>query len=196
MSEASSEESPSGFSEWLEQNGPIESIQAVICDLNGIMRGKRVPVEQASRVLRGGIRMPLSIVGVDVWGEDIIGSDQIFQTGDRDGFCAVTGRGALPVSWTSRPSAVVPLWLQLEDGKPFLADPRQALAAIVRQYQELGLRPVVATEMEFYLIDPEPDSAVPPISPYTGNCDRASRSCCQTHIADRQLSVAGIRRRS
>ncbi len=30
------------------------------------------------------------------------------------------------------------------------------------------MRPVVATEMEFYLIDPEPDSAVPPISPYTG----------------------------
>ncbi|RVH89813.1 glutamine synthetase, partial [Sinorhizobium meliloti] len=64
---------PEVFQSWLEQNGPIESIQAVICDLNGIMRGKRVPVEQARKVLGGGIRMPLSIVGVDVWGEDIIG---------------------------------------------------------------------------------------------------------------------------
>ncbi|MDW9592399.1 glutamine synthetase [Sinorhizobium meliloti] len=159
---------PEVFQSWLEQNGPIESIQAVICDLNGIMRGKRVPVEQARKVLGGGIRMPLSIVGVDVWGEDIIGSAQVFATGDRDGICGVTGRGALPVNWTSRPSALVPLWLFVENGRPFLADPRQALAAIMREYRELGLRPVVATELEFYLIDPEPDSAVPPISPYTG----------------------------
>ncbi len=156
------------FDEWLVQNGPVESVKAVVCDLNGIMRGKRVPVEQASKVLGGGIRMPLSIVGVDVWGEDIIGSELTFAGGDRDGICGVTGRGALPVNWTSRPSAVVPLWMFMEDGTPFLADPRQALAAIVRQYTELGLRPVVATELEFYLIDPEPDSAVPPISPYTG----------------------------
>jgi glutamine synthetase len=153
---------------WIEQNGPIESVQAVVCDLNGIMRGKRIPVEQASKVLGGGIRMPLSIVGVDVWGEDIIGSTQVFATGDGDGICEATGRGPLPVSWTSRPSALIPLWLSLEDGRPFLADPRQALAAVVAQYRELGLRPVVATEMEFYLIDPEPDSAMPPISPYTG----------------------------
>ncbi|TIL39691.1 MAG: glutamine synthetase, partial [Mesorhizobium sp.] len=39
------------FSEWLDRNGPVESIQAVICDLNGIMRGKRLPVDQAPRVL-------------------------------------------------------------------------------------------------------------------------------------------------
>ncbi|MFB2550035.1 glutamine synthetase family protein [Ensifer soli] len=156
------------FSEWLAANGPIESIQAVVCDLNGILRGKRVPVEQASKVLGGGIRMPLSIVGVDVWGEDIVGSDHVFASGDMDGICGVTGRGPLPVSWTSRPSALVPLWLFREDGTPFLADPRQALAAIVRQFSEIGLTPVVATEMEFYLIDPEPDDAVPPISPYTG----------------------------
>ncbi|MGM4985983.1 MULTISPECIES: glutamine synthetase family protein [Rhizobium] len=165
---SSYEASPPAFHEWLEKNGPIESIQAVICDLNGIMRGKRLPVEQASKVLGGGIRMPLSIVGVDVWGEDIIGNEEVRATGDHDGICGVTGRGVLPVNWTSRPSALVPLWLQQEDGKPFLADPRQALAAIVREYQKLNLRPVVATEMEFYLIDPEPDSAVPPISPYTG----------------------------
>ena len=132
---------------WIDKNGPIESVQAVVCDLNGIMRGKRIPVEQASKVLGGGIRMPLSIVGVDVWGEDIIGSTQVFATGDGDGICEATGRGPLPVSWTSRPSALIPLQLSLEDGRPFLADPRQALAAIVAQYRELGLRPVVATEM-------------------------------------------------
>ncbi|HVK92875.1 MAG TPA: glutamine synthetase family protein [Mycoplana sp.] len=154
--------------DWLANAESVESIQAVVCDLNGILRGKRVPVSQARKVLEGGIRMPLSIVGVDVWGEDIVGSSQVFTSGDQDGVCSPTGRGALPVGWTLKPSAVVPLWLFKENGEPFLADPRQALAHIVRQYHELGLRPVVASEMEFYLIDPEPDHAEPPISPYTG----------------------------
>ncbi|QRM53554.1 glutamine synthetase family protein [Sinorhizobium sp. BG8] len=154
--------------DWLANAESVESIQAVVCDLNGILRGKRVPVAQAKKVLEGGIRMPLSIVGVDVWGEDIVGSSHVFASGDMDGICSPTGRGALPVSWTLKPSAVVPLWLFKETGEPFLADPRQALANIVRQYHELGLRPVVASEMEFYLIDAEPDHAEPPISPYTG----------------------------
>lgn len=154
--------------DWLANADSVESIQAVVCDLNGILRGKRVPIGQAKKVLEGGIRMPLSIVGVDVWGEDIVGSSQVFASGDMDGICSPTGRGALPVTWTLKPSAVVPLWLFKETGEPFLADPRQALAHIVRQYHELGLRPVVASEMEFYLIDSEPDHAEPPISPYTG----------------------------
>ncbi|PTM96198.1 glutamine synthetase family protein [Mycoplana dimorpha] len=158
----------SAGNDWLINAESVESIQAVVCDLNGILRGKRVPVGQAKKVLEGGIRMPLSIVGVDVWGEDIVNSSQVFTSGDQDGVCSPTGRGALPVGWTLKPSAVVPLWLFKEDGEPFLADPRQALAHIVRQYHELGLRPVVASEMEFYLIDPEPDHAEPPISPYTG----------------------------
>src|SRR5690606_14767472 len=131
-------------SNWLINADGVESIQAVVCDLNGILRGKRVPVGQAEKVLKGGIRMPLSIVGVDVWGEDIVGSSHIFASGDMDGICAATGRGALPVNWTLKPSAVVPLWLFKEDGEPYLADPRQALAHIVRQYHDLGLRPVVA----------------------------------------------------
>ena len=152
-------------SDWLIKADGVESIQAVVCDLNGILRGKRVPVGQAEKVLKGGIRMPLSIVGVDVWGEDIVGSSHVFASGDMDGICSPTGRGALPVSWTLKPSAVVPLWLFKENGEPFLADPRQALADIVRQYHELGLKPVVASEMEFYLIDAEPDHAEPPISP-------------------------------
>ncbi|MEW9617484.1 glutamine synthetase family protein [Shinella sp. S4-D37] len=159
---------PNDDANWLINADGVESIQAVVCDLNGILRGKRVPVGQAEKVLKGGIRMPLSIVGVDVWGEDIVGSSHVFASGDMDGICSPTGRGALPVNWTLKPSAVVPLWLFKEDGNPFLADPRQALAHIVRQYHELGLHPVVASEMEFYLIDAEPDHAEPPISPYTG----------------------------
>lgn len=40
-----------------------------------------------------------------------------------------------------------------EDGSPYYADARQLLAEVLRRYSELGLRPVVATEIEFYLMD-------------------------------------------
>ena len=153
---------------WLDEHREIESLHAAVCDLNGIMRGKRIPVRQVRRVLDGGIRMPLSAVGVDVWGEDITENPHLYTSGDSDGICAPTGRGPLPINWTSRPSALVPLWMFEEDRTPFLVDPRQALAAVVGRYAELGLTPVVATELEFYLVDAETDEPAPPVSPYTG----------------------------
>lgn len=153
---------------WLSNHPEIEVLHTGVVDLNGIMRGKRIPIEQAHRVAEGGIRMPLSVVGVDVWGEDITSSPMVYTGGDTDGICSPTGRGALPINWTARPSAMIPLWLFRDGATPFLADPRQALAAIVRRYAELGLEPVVATELEFYLVDPNEESARPPISPYTG----------------------------
>lgn len=153
---------------WLARHPDVEVVHTAVCDLNGIMRGKRIPIEQASRVADGGIRMPLSIVGVDVWGEDIVGSPMVYTGGDIDGICSPTGRGALPINWTARPSAMIPLWLFKDAATPFLADPRQALSAVVSRYAAAGLEPVVATELEFYLVDPDADSAVPPISPYTG----------------------------
>lgn len=153
---------------WLADNPQIEVLHTAVCDLNGIMRGKRIPIDQARRVAENGIRMPLSIVGVDVWGEDIMGNPLVFSSGDIDGICSPTGRGALPINWTTRPSAMIPLWLFQDARTPFLGDPRQALAQVLRRYTEHGLTPVVATELEFYLVDPEADEARPPISPYTG----------------------------
>jgi len=154
--------------DWLDQNPQVEVLHTAVVDLNGIMRGKRIPIDQARRIADNGIRMPLSIVGVDVWGEDIVGNPMVFTSGDADGICSPTGRGALPINWTTRPSAMIPLWLFEDARTPFLGDPRQALAHVVRRFAEHGLTPVVATELEFYLVDPEADSARPPISPYTG----------------------------
>jgi glutamine synthetase len=55
-----------------------------------------------------------------------------------------------------------------EDGSPFPGDPRRALAAIAGRYAARGLTPVVATELEFYLVDPSGDRPQAPISPVSG----------------------------
>jgi glutamine synthetase len=153
---------------WLESRPDIESLRAAVCDLNGAMRGKGIPVSQAQKALEGGLRIPLSVVGVDIWGEDIADSELVFQTGDADGLCEWTGRRILPVDWLAKPTALVPLWLTEEGGSPFLGDPRRALARIVDRYAAHGLTAVVATELEFYLVDPSEPRPVPPRSPLTG----------------------------
>ena len=94
-----------------DQTLELENIFGCVCDLNGVLRGKRMPAEQIDKVLAGSVRMPLSICGLDICGEDIEGSMLVFETGDADGVCVPTGRGIMPLNWTSRPTALVPLWM-------------------------------------------------------------------------------------
>jgi glutamine synthetase len=152
---------------WLLEHPEIETVFACVCDLNGTMRGKRLPVEQAAKILEGGLRMPLSITSLDVWGEDIEGNELVFETGDSDGICDFTGRPIVLINWTNRPSALAMLWMREEDGAPFSGDPRRALAQVVDRYTKRGLVPVVATELEFYLYDPSGTQPKPPCSPIT-----------------------------
>ena len=154
--------------EWIAARPDLSSVRAAVCDLNGILRGKRMPVSQARKALEGGLRMALSLSAMDVWGNDIEGNPIVYQTGDADGLTAWTGRPILPVSWTPQPTALVPLWFSNPDGSPYLVDPRRALAAVVERYAAHGLTPVVATELEFYLVDPATERPVGPKSPVTG----------------------------
>lgn len=153
---------------WLRDRPEIETIFACICDLNGVMRGKRVPVDHLDKILAGDLRMPLSLLGMDIWGEDIEGNELVFDTGDADGLCDFTGRALSPVDWIARPAAFAQLWMRQEDGTVFPGDPRRALAAVADRFQALGLTPVVATELEFYVVDPSAAAPQPPCSPITG----------------------------
>ncbi len=167
---AGTETATDTIGQWLRDNPDIARVQVAICDLNGVMRGKLIPRAQAEK-LASGIRMPLSAFGIDIWGEDVIGSEQVFETGDGDGICESTQRGPLRLPWLDTPTAFIPLWMLSEDGEDTTGDPRRALAAVCARYAQAGLRPVVASELEFYLFSAELDSAgqpQPPCSPHSG----------------------------
>lgn len=146
----------------------VQSVRAAVFDLNGVLRGKRIPVDQARKALEGKLRMPYSALSLDIWGEDIENNPLVFSTGDADGICQWTGRDILPIGWTAHPSAMLPLWLADEKGKPYLGDPRRALASVLERFKAMDLTPVVATELEFYLVDPKSPRPMGPISPATG----------------------------
>lgn len=141
-------------SRFLAANPDIESVDLLISDLNGVMRGKWAPAESLKKVVRPGINLPLSLFGLDIWGREVEATNLHVETGDRDGFCrAIPGRIAR-APWAARPTAQAFLTMYTETGIPFHADPRNALAAIVERFARAGLTPVAAFELEFYLVDP------------------------------------------
>ena len=126
-------------------------IRVAVCDLNGIWRGKLMPASQLKKVLNGGLRMPYSVPAIDIFGEDVAESPLVFDTGDADCLCLPTNHGALPESWRSDSAKFVPVVMAEDDGTPSTIDPRQILSAITDKLSALGLTPVMAVEMEFYL---------------------------------------------
>lgn len=153
---------------WLDDHPEVRNVRCGAADLNGQARGKRVPRRFAAKLEEEGTRFPLSVLNLDIWGEDIDDSPLVFESGDADGVLLPTERGYVPMPWLSSPSAILPLWSFHEDGTPFDGDPRHALANVVAKYTALGLTPVVATEMEFYLIDDSGREIRQPKSPKSG----------------------------
>ena len=154
--------------DWLRAHPEIKTIRAAVADLNGQARGKRLPARFVEKALEDGVRMPLSVLNVDIWGDDIEDSPLVFETGDRDGVARPTERGFVPMPWLSNPSALLPLWMFTESGAPFPGDPRHALDAVLKRYAEKGWTPIAATEMEFFLIDDAGETLQPPPSPRSG----------------------------
>lgn len=154
--------------DWLKEHPEVRTIRVAASDLNGQARGKRIPVRFAERVVKEGTRFPMSSLNLDIWGEDIEDSPLIFETGDADGILLPTERGFLPMPWLEAPTALLPLWMFREDGRPYDGDPRHALAAILKRFAADGFTPVVATELEFYLIDDSGKTLQVPKSPRSG----------------------------
>ncbi|RMH38770.1 MAG: glutamine synthetase [Alphaproteobacteria bacterium] len=153
---------------WLEAHPEVRTIRVAAADLNGQARGKRLPARSAAKAIDGGTRFPLSVMNLDIWGEDIEDSPLVFASGDPDGLLLPTGRGFVPMPWLEAPTALLPLWMFRDDGTPFAGDPRHALHRVAERWRARGLAPVVATELEFYLIDDTGGAPTVPRSPRSG----------------------------
>jgi len=156
------------MTDFLADHPGIKALRTMVADLNGQARGKRVARRFADKILREGVRFPYSALNLDIRGEDIAGSPLVFDTGDADGVLKPTERGFLPVPWLDTPTALLPVWMFHGDGRPFDGCPRQALARVLSRYRARRLTPVVATELEFYIVDDRGRGLRVPPSPRSG----------------------------
>lgn len=106
---------------WLEENPDIKAIRIAASDLNGVARGKRIPARFADKIEEDGTRFPLSVLNLDIWGEDIDDSPLVFEAGDPDGVARPTERGFLPMPWLHTPTGLLPAWMFREDAAPLRA---------------------------------------------------------------------------
>ncbi|MGF1446291.1 MAG: glutamine synthetase family protein [Pikeienuella sp.] len=138
----------------LERHPEIEAAEVFVVDLNGLARGKRIPVAKLAALAQGKVRMPVSSLGLDVFGADVPESGIAIERGDPDGALVPVAETLTPMLWAARPTAQVICSLTEADGGPCAYDPRTVLARLVDQAAAQGLRATMAFELEFYLIDP------------------------------------------
>ncbi|MGF9562514.1 glutamine synthetase family protein [Neorhizobium sp. JUb45] len=129
-------------------------IEILIVGMNGDLRGKRIPTDAADKVWAGAVRLPASTQSLDIWGDD---NDDITQLslalGDPDGTCIPDKRSHVPMPWAPEGSSQVLATMHELSGEPSFMDPRAILASVVAKYEARGLKPVVATELEFYVVE-------------------------------------------
>ncbi len=139
----------------------LRAVEFLIVDPNGILRGKWAPADALKKAYAEGVNFPLSIHGLDVWGREVSATHLHIESGDRDGFFRAVPGGLLPVPWADRPTGQVLLRAFAADGAPFAGDARNALMAVIERLAGRGLTPVVAFELEFYLIETDTATGEP-----------------------------------
>jgi glutamine synthetase len=151
-----------------------------ITDLNGNLRGKRIPASGLKNVMTQGVKLPQSVIGFDHLGDDVLENGLVFETGDSDGICKAVHPEAIPVPWAESERDQILAMMYNADGSPFYPDPRQLLTRIVERFKALGYTPVVATELEFYLLDGESEAKRVPSPPVIteGNGVRLNKTDC------------------
>ncbi len=136
---------------FLRAHPDITTIEALLPDCNGVMRGKWLPRHKLEKVFQGEFKLPLTALSLDIWGRDV--ESLVFESGDADGVCRPIEGSLLTTPWASDASyGQVMLSLYNNDGSPYLGDPRNVLKQVLSRFHNAGWRPVVAAELEFSLV--------------------------------------------
>jgi len=154
--------------QWLRDH-KIDEIEAVIPDMTGIARGKLIPSHKYSEEI--GMRMPEAIFLQTVTGE-YPEDESAIDPAERDIFLKPDLDVFRLVPWTTNATALIIHDCYYANGNPVEMAPRYVLKKVLEAYQEHGWRPVVAPELEFYLVKPNHDADYP-LEPPVGRSGRA-----------------------
>lgn len=156
---------------FIEQHPNITTIDLILFDMNGVVRGKRINTNQLNKVLEQGICLPASVFALDICGETVEETGLGFEKGDSDRVCHLVPNSLQVVPWQENSAQAIVTMYEPETNQPFFADPRHVLDQQLKTIQSKGLQPCIAVELEFYLQDLEHDdsgSPQPPLMPVSG----------------------------
>ena len=128
-------------------------LETLTVDMNGILRGKRAERKDFNKLFGNGMNLCAATAILDSRGNTF----ETIRFGVRDGdpdvkSLAVPGSLA-PVPWATLPTAQVLVEMHNFDGSLYPRDPRNVLRNALQPLLDAGLTPVIATELEFYLVE-------------------------------------------
>ncbi|CDX14093.1 Glutamate--putrescine ligase [Mesorhizobium sp. ORS 3324] len=156
-------------SAWLEWRG-IEDIECITPDQAGVARGKMMPSKKFTS--NTSLALPSAVFMTTISGgypEDGNGFHYPEDDGDLKLLPDLSTLTVVP--WEEDPTAAVICDLVHQDGRSVEFTPRNVLKRVLAAYDDLGLRPVVAPEIEFYLVRKNPDPDYP-LTPPVGRSGR------------------------
>lgn len=144
---------------FLTDNPDIELIELFILDANGVPRGKLLHREELLALYESGRPLPSTMLGLSILGEDVEDSGLVWDVGDIDCRAYPLPGSLVRLPWRQIPTAAVQVSMHPSEGLPATpADPRQLLVRVIEQLEADGYHPVMACELEFYLLDQKRDA--------------------------------------
>ncbi|WP_439136034.1 glutamine synthetase family protein [Pseudomaricurvus sp.] len=162
------------INEWLKENNIIE-VECLIPDMTGNARGKFVP---ADKFFKEETRLPESILLQSVTGGYPDEFDDILGVNDGDMFLRPDPKAMRLVPWAKDPTAQIIHDCMTRDGELHPLSSRGVLKRVLALYEKEGWKPVVAPEVEFYLVKQtsDPDYELEPPIGRSGRAEVMRRS--------------------
>ena len=150
---------------FLKRMPDVRMLEVIMADINGILRGKRIPVAEAIELFEDGIKACGSLTLLSSKGETFpeLGLGSI--DGDPDNMIFPIRDTLAPISWLKSKTAQVLVGMTSVSGAPSIYDPRNILRLAMQPLLDMGLKVVVATELEFYLLLPSGNLTPEPLFP-------------------------------
>ena len=147
---------------FLAAHPDVDAVQIMITDPSGVLRGKTVRRSELARIYDNGRQVAGSILGLDITGKDVDDTGLVWDTGDADMTARPLAGTLVRAPWIAAPTGQVLLTMFDRNGGPAAADPRHALVRAVERFTQRGMNPVVACELEFYLLQQRADGSLVP----------------------------------
>ncbi|PZU51261.1 MAG: glutamine synthetase [Sphingomonas sp.] len=140
-------------SRFLAAHPEIQFFDVLFTSLSGVPRGKRLRRHEIEALYRQGRFLPGSILAVDTLGADVAETGLVWEDGDADKVAKPVPNGIVPAPWLGDDVGQVMMSLHELDGSVSPLDPRRVLQGVLDRFAADGLVPVVACELEYYLVD-------------------------------------------
>jgi len=148
---------------FLQEHPEIEMLELLMPDINGLLRCKRIQRREFDSFFSHTLKAPITLPFLAIRGDLYDEADPELFAGDPDQLLLPISGTLATIPWMNSPTAQVLTGFADLDGTPAWPDSRNALAATLDKFRQQGLQPVVATELEFYLLAPGRDGKPRPL---------------------------------